>query len=82
MKTLLRIVLMTPLATPAFAQGAYPQKQVRVIAPFPAGGNIGAEIAVRAEPQGGTGSATVAFIKEEEARWRGVIKSANVSLSD
>ena len=35
-----------------------------------------------AEPQGGTSAATAAFIKEEEARWRGVIKSANVSLSD
>ncbi len=35
-----------------------------------------------AEPQGGTSSATAAFIKEEEARWRDVIKSANVSLSD
>ena len=33
-----------------------------------------------AEPQGGTTAATAAFIKEEEARWRGVIKSANVTL--
>ncbi len=33
-----------------------------------------------AEPQGGTTAATVAFIKDEEARWRGVIKSANVTL--
>jgi tripartite-type tricarboxylate transporter receptor subunit TctC len=86
MKTLLRIVLMSLLAaSPAFAQGAYPQKQVRVIVPFPAGGsndtlcrivadrlstewkqaviidnkigaggNIGAEIAYRAEPDGYT----------------------------
>ncbi len=90
MKTLLRIVLMTLLAaSPAFAQGpktdAYPQKQVRVIVPFPAGGsadtlcrivadklgnawsrpviidnragaggNVGAEIAFRAEPDGTT----------------------------
>jgi tripartite-type tricarboxylate transporter receptor subunit TctC len=33
-----------------------------------------------AEPQGGTTAATAAFIKEEEARWRAVIKSANVTL--
>jgi tripartite-type tricarboxylate transporter receptor subunit TctC len=33
-----------------------------------------------AEPQGGTPAATAAFIKEEEARWRAVIKSANVTL--
>jgi tripartite-type tricarboxylate transporter receptor subunit TctC len=33
-----------------------------------------------AEPQGGTTAATAAFIKDEEARWRGVIKSANVTL--
>jgi tripartite-type tricarboxylate transporter receptor subunit TctC len=33
-----------------------------------------------AEPQGGTTAATTAFIKDEEARWRGVIKSANVTL--
>jgi tripartite-type tricarboxylate transporter receptor subunit TctC len=33
-----------------------------------------------AEPQGGTPAETAAFIKGEEARWRGVIKSANVTL--
>jgi tripartite-type tricarboxylate transporter receptor subunit TctC len=33
-----------------------------------------------AEPQGGSPGRTAAFIKEEEARWRGVIKSANVTL--
>jgi tripartite-type tricarboxylate transporter receptor subunit TctC len=33
-----------------------------------------------AEPQGGTPAETSAFIKDEEARWRGVIKSANVTL--
>ena len=33
-----------------------------------------------AEPQGGTTTATAAFIKDEEARWREVIKSANVTL--
>jgi tripartite-type tricarboxylate transporter receptor subunit TctC len=33
-----------------------------------------------AEPQGGTTAATARFIKDEEARWRGVIKSANVTL--
>src|SRR5262245_4228435 len=33
-----------------------------------------------AEPQGGTTAATAAFIKAEEARWRSVIRSANVVL--
>jgi tripartite-type tricarboxylate transporter receptor subunit TctC len=33
-----------------------------------------------AEPQGDTEAATAAFIKAEEARWRGVIRSANVVL--
>ncbi|MFI4998735.1 MAG: Bug family tripartite tricarboxylate transporter substrate binding protein [Reyranellales bacterium] len=33
-----------------------------------------------AEPQGGTSAATAVFIKEEEARWRDVIRSANVKL--
>jgi tripartite-type tricarboxylate transporter receptor subunit TctC len=33
-----------------------------------------------AEPQGGTPAETSAFIKDEEARWRAVIKSANVTL--
>ena len=33
-----------------------------------------------AEPQGQSPPATAAFIKEEEARWRAVIKSANVTL--
>jgi tripartite-type tricarboxylate transporter receptor subunit TctC len=33
-----------------------------------------------AEPQGDTTAATAAFIKAEEARWRGVIRSANVVL--
>lgn len=33
-----------------------------------------------AEPQGESPTATAAFIKEEEARWRAVIKSANVTL--
>ena len=33
-----------------------------------------------AQPQGGTTAATAAFIREEEARWRAVIKSANVTL--
>ncbi len=33
-----------------------------------------------AEPQGDTAAATAAFIKAEEARWRSVIRSANVTL--
>ena len=33
-----------------------------------------------AEPQGDSPQATAAFINEEEARWRAVIKSANVTL--
>jgi len=33
-----------------------------------------------AEPQGESTQATAAFIKEEEARWRAVIKSANVTV--
>jgi tripartite-type tricarboxylate transporter receptor subunit TctC len=33
-----------------------------------------------AEPQGASPQATAAFIKDEEIRWRGVIKSANVTL--
>ncbi len=33
-----------------------------------------------AEPQGRTLAETAAFIKDEEARWRSVIKSANVTL--
>jgi tripartite-type tricarboxylate transporter receptor subunit TctC len=33
-----------------------------------------------AEPQGNTAAATAAFIKAEEARWRSVIRSANVTL--
>jgi tripartite-type tricarboxylate transporter receptor subunit TctC len=33
-----------------------------------------------AQPQGDTTAATAAFIKEEEARWRSVIRSANVTL--
>jgi len=33
-----------------------------------------------AEPVGGTTAGTVAFIREEEIRWRSVIKSANVTL--
>jgi len=33
-----------------------------------------------AEPQGDTAAATAAFIKAEEARWRSVIQSANVTL--
>ena len=32
------------------------------------------------QPQGQSTAATAAFIKEEEARWRAVIKSANVTL--
>jgi len=33
-----------------------------------------------AEPQGGSPAATASFIRDEEARWRNVIKSANVML--
>ncbi len=33
-----------------------------------------------AEPRSQSTAATAAFIKEEEARWRAVIKSANVTL--
>jgi tripartite-type tricarboxylate transporter receptor subunit TctC len=33
-----------------------------------------------AEPQGQSPQATAAFIKDEEMRWRGVIKTANVTL--
>src|SRR5258708_7766520 len=86
MKGLLRAVLMTLLlASPAHAQTSYPQKPVRVIVPFPAGGsndtlcrivgeklstawnqpviidnkpgaggNVGAEVAYRADPDGYT----------------------------
>ena len=79
------VLLMLVLAAPAYAQTSYPQKPVRVIVPFPAGGandalcrivadklstewkqpvivdnkpgaggNIGAEVAYRAEPDGYT----------------------------
>jgi len=79
------VLLMLVLAAPAYAQTSYPQKPVRVIVPFPAGGandalcrivadklstewkqpvivdnkpgaggNIGAEVAYRAEPEGYT----------------------------
>src|SRR5260370_39338790 len=86
MKGLLRAVLMTLLLeSPAHAQTSYPQKPVRMIVPFPAGGsndtlcrivgeklssawnqpvlvdnrpgaggNVGAEIAHRADPDGYT----------------------------
>ena len=84
LRTLL-VALLLMAAGPAFAQGAYPGKQVRMIVPFPAGGsadilcriageklgaawnqpviidnragaggNVGAEIAYRAEPAGYT----------------------------
>jgi len=33
-----------------------------------------------AEPQGQSPQATAAFIRDEETRWRTVIKSANVTL--
>jgi tripartite-type tricarboxylate transporter receptor subunit TctC len=33
-----------------------------------------------AEPVGGTTAGTAAFIRDEEMRWRAVIKSANVTL--
>ena len=88
MTGLLRTVLAALLlatAAPAWAQGAYPTKQLRIVVPFPAGGsadtlcrivgeklgtswnqpviidnrpgaggNVGAEIVYRAEPDGYT----------------------------
>lgn len=79
------VALLLMAAGPAFAQGAYHTKQVRIVVPLPAGGS--ADVLCRlvgeklgAEPQGDTAAATAAFIREEEARWRAVIKSANVTL--
>lgn len=87
MRTLLRVLLAALLfaAGPAFAQEAWPQKQVRIVVPFPpggsndtlcrivaeklsaswsqpvvidnkagAGGNVGADIVFRADPDGYT----------------------------
>ena len=87
MRNIVRIflVMLMAAATPAFGQSTWPQKPVRVIVPFPAGGsadtlcrlvseklagtwgqpvvidnragaggNVGAEIAARAEPDGHT----------------------------
>lgn len=56
MRARLRLLLLALVfALPAHAQ-SWPQKGLRIIVPFPAGG------------------------AEEEIRWRGVIKSANVTL--
>src|SRR5260370_13411535 len=86
MKSLLRAMLLTLLiGAPVYGQSSYPQKPVRIVVPFPAGGsndtlcrivgeklstawnqpvivdnrpgaggNVGAEIAYRADPDGYT----------------------------
>jgi hypothetical protein len=96
----LALVLLA-VAGPAFAQGAYPNKQVRIVVPFPAGGsadvlcriigeklsaawggqpvivdnragaggNVGAEIVYRAEPDGSRCCAA------RPHRWRSTIIS-------
>lgn len=137
------LLVLLLLVSPAFGQGdqsrSWPQKQVRVVVPFPAGGSadmlrrlgadnfsatwsqpaivdnragawfglvappgttvaiaqrVNADVAavpkrpdVRievlgqgAEPQDQSTATTASIIKDEEARWRAVIKSANVTL--
>ncbi len=83
------LLVLLLLAPPAFGQTAWPQKQVRVIVQKINADTASAlkppDVRVRfleqgAEPQGQSTAAAAAFIKEEEARWRAVIKSANVTL--
>jgi tripartite-type tricarboxylate transporter receptor subunit TctC len=72
------LVLLMPTVAPAFAQAPWPQKQVRMIVPRTAGGSAHA-LGQGAAPQGQSAAAD-AFMKEQEAHWRAVIESANVTL--
>jgi len=66
------LVLLALCMQTAGAQAVYPNRPIKLIVPFPAGGGI--------EAVGGSAADFTQKIAEDTARWSKVIKDANITI--
>jgi len=66
------LVLLALCTQTAGAQAVYPNRPIKLIVPFPAGGGI--------EAVGGSAADFTQKIAEDTARWSKVIKDANITI--
>ncbi len=71
-KRLCVLVLLALCTQTAGAQAVYPNRPLKLIVPFPAGGGI--------EAVGGSAADFTQKIAEDTARWSKVIKDANITI--
>jgi tripartite-type tricarboxylate transporter receptor subunit TctC len=71
-KRLCVLVLLALCTQTAGAQAVYPNRPIKLIVPFPAGGGI--------EAVGGSAADFTQKIAEDTARWSKVIKDANITI--